>query len=105
MVQDWGIAGQPGSDDVITGRRSGTKANGGNKKFRIMISEKLSKYPSVQDCMKKRCAHCNSQFKSNSLFGMPGTKRCIGICTIVLTHKTMACNEKTNKQIIQNKIN
>ena len=53
MVQDWGIAGQPGSDDVITGRRSGTKANGGNKKFRIMISEKLSKYLSVQDCMKK----------------------------------------------------
>jgi len=31
MVQDWGIAGQPGSDDVITGRRSGTKANGGNQ--------------------------------------------------------------------------
>ena len=53
MVQDWGIAGQPGSDDVITGRRSGTKANGGNKKFRLMISEKLSQYLSVQDCMKK----------------------------------------------------
>ena len=52
MEHDWGTAGQPGSDDVITGRRSDTKGNGGNQKFKIIISEKLSKYLSVPDCRK-----------------------------------------------------